>query len=178
MKMFNLAICLSMTIALLGCDDVQSVSVSGAKAITTAVQTDANGMTVEQQNIKGRLELEKPGAVKHLYILSSMSGDCILYSTVKGKVTSGGKQLMPSDARPLGEGGSYLTLPNGWITNERPSEDGTFGQGSEAAHAYLYWFDVRGNYHQHYLLGGQIIHISDVPMKWPKIILNLEEAAK
>jgi len=158
-----------------GCEPERSVSASGAQAVSVTVPVDSNGQTAEQKNVSGRIELEKPGAVKHVYIISATTGDCILYSTAKGKVTSGGKKLMPGDARPQNENlGGLMYLPNGWITNQRPNEDGTYGDSSEMAQAYLYWFDVRGNYHQHYLLGGQIIHVSDVPMSWPKIILNLE----
>ena len=38
----------------------------------------------------------------------------------------------------------------------------------------LYWWDTRDVYHQHYVTGGQIVHISDQPIVVPKIILNLE----
>lgn len=175
--MKNILFILAASLVLQSCDE-PAVSVSGAKAMIAEVPVDPEGFTAEQRNVEKRLTLEKPGATKHLYIVSTFSGDCILYSTVSGKVTSGGKKLMPSDARPAeGSMGSYR-LPNGWITSERPNEDGTYGQASEAAQSYLFWFDVRGGYHQHYLLGGQIIHISDVPMSWPKIILNLETASR
>jgi len=163
-----------------GCDDAgQSQSISGAKAIIASVPKDAEGKTAEQRNIEGRLELEKPGAVKHLYVISPNSGDVILYSTVKGKVTSAGKKLMPSDAYKGDESWTgVFDLGDGWKTSSRPNEDGTFGQAGTAAHMYVYWFDVRNNYHQHYLTGGQIVHISDVPMAFPKIILNLEASAE
>ncbi len=177
MKYVGIVLVAIMTgMAVTGCSE-ESSSISGAKAVVASVPVDSEGQTAEQRNVAHRLTLEKPGSIKHLYILSAYSGDCILYSTVKGKVTSGGKKLMPEDARPVNSNASYFTLPNGWITSERPNEDGTFGKGSEVAQAYLYWVDVRGNYHQHYLLGGQIIHVSDVPMSWPKIILNLETAS-
>lgn len=29
-------------------------------------------------------------------------------------------------------------------------------------------------YHQHYVTGGQIVHLSDQPISVPKVILNLE----
>ena len=43
---------------------------------------------------------------------------------------------------------------------------------------YLYWWDTLGRYHQHYVSGGQIIHVSDQPMAFPKIILSLDEVSE
>jgi hypothetical protein len=171
--MFKYAMFVVFVVMMVGCDR-EARSVSGATTVIKNVQIGADGMTAEQRNIGGRLDLEKPGSIKHLYVISAYSGDVLLYSTVKGKPTSAGKKLMPSDARPENSG-SYYVLPNGWITNQLPDEDGTYGESR--AHTYIYWFDVRGNYHQHYLDGGQIVHLSDVPMAWPKIILNLENVS-
>lgn len=150
---------------------------SGIKKISAEVQVQSNGRTLEQQNIFERYKADSdPAAVKHLYVISSMSGDCIMYSTVKGKVTSSGKRLSPYSVE-VHPGGEYAkrhhgySLADGRITSEVLQDDGTYG----SSYPYIYWFDVRGNYHQHYVVGGQIVHVSDVPMAWPKVILNLEE---
>ena len=79
-----LAVCLS------GCESPKSKpeSATGVKKTDAVVKPQASGLTVEQDNIRRRLQMENvPGSLKHLYVISSMSGDVILYSTVKGKVT-------------------------------------------------------------------------------------------
>lgn len=70
---------------------------SGVKETSVQVETDINGLTAEQKNVKERLiEDNKPGAIKHFYLLSAYSGQVLMYSTVKGKVTSSGKRLSPT----------------------------------------------------------------------------------
>ena len=51
-------------------------------------------------------------------------------------------------------------------------EDGTYGASIE----YIYWFDQKDVYHQHYISGGQILHISDQPLEVKDVILNMEIA--
>lgn len=171
---------------LVACDrgapgSAKPVSDTGVRKVTAKVKTGSDGMTVEQRQIRKRLEIEnQPGAVKHLYVVSSYSGDCILYSTVQGKVTSSGKRLSPYSVStsPTGQYGHREGIKvsvggRSYTTGEVLQDDGTYGSSSP----YLYWFDVRGNYHQHYVSGGQIVHVSDVPMTFPKVILNLEESS-
>ena len=74
----------------------QAVSDSGVKKATTTVVTDQNGYTSEQKNIIERYKRDNlPGSIKHLYVISDASGQVLIYSTVKGKVTSSGKRLTP-----------------------------------------------------------------------------------
>jgi prepilin-type N-terminal cleavage/methylation domain-containing protein len=155
-------------------------STSGVKKVRTKVQTGPDGQTSEQRNIVKKLkEDNKPGAIKHLYVFSAYSGQCILYSTVKGKVTSSGKRLSPNTVNgalggtnnnyniagiPLNIGGRVV------YTEEVLQDDGTYGSSIP----YLYWWDVRGISHKHYVSGGQIVHISDQPMTVKNIIINIE----
>ena len=159
------------------------VAASGAKKADADIQVGSDGLTVEQRNIKTRIELEnKPGSIKHLYIISAMSGQTILYSTVAGKVTSSGKRLTPTTVEGVaGCGPDYSVCP-GWAftvngktayTREMLQDDGTYGSSIE----YVYWFDVRGAYHQHYISGGQIVHLSDQPIAVKDIIINIEAMA-
>lgn len=169
---------------MVGCDEAaagsQPVAATGVSQTTAHVLPGSDGLTVEQRNIKARLEEDnKPGAIKHLYIISPYSGQVILYSTVKGKVTSGGKRLTPTtvavyDSKTISDreiDGTPLSI-NGETkrTNEVLQDDGTYGQSGD----YLYWWDVRGVYHQHYLTGGQIVHVSSVPINVKSVTLNLE----
>lgn len=179
------------TLGLAGCSEDHSptptenaipVSASGVKKATTQVKTDLNGETIEQKNIKERLAQDnQPGSIKHLYVISPFSGQVLLYSTVRGKVTSGSKRLSPttvvgqyvgvsgyqSDGRVASSGGQ--AFGNG-ITQEMLSDDGAYGSSSE----YIYWFDSRGKFHQHFR-GQCEIHISNEPMPVHNIVINLEK---
>ena|SRR3972149_11483199 len=138
-----------------------------------------NVRTVEQSKIKKRLQEDnKPGVVKHLYIISPYSGQVIMYSTGQGKVTSSGKRLTPYSVAAMN--GQYVSSAhygfaldfNGITkyTGEVLQDDGTYG----SSEPYIYWWDVQGRYHQHFFTGGQIIHISDQPIAVKNITINLE----
>lgn len=146
---------------------------------TVEVSTDADGWTVEQKNIAERLKRDNVvGAIKHLYVISPYSGQVILYSTVKGKVTSSGKRLTPntvssSDGQYVDQSHRGMGVNIGGqtkYTSEVLQDDGSYGSSCE----YIYWFDSRGSYHSHFFTGGQIIHVSDQPMPVKNITINLE----
>lgn len=147
---------------------------SGVHKASVKVATGTDGLTAEQRNIAERLkEDNKPGAIKHLYVISPFSGQTILYSTVKGKVTSGGKRLSPTTVA-VASGQYHATYGydfQGKETGEVLQDDGTYGSSGE----YLYWWDIRGAYHQLYLTGGPIIVISDQPLPIKSVTINIEE---
>lgn len=163
-------------------------SSSGVRAADVKIETGSDGLTVEQRNVKQRLvEDNKPGSIKHLYVISAYSGQVILYSTVRGKVSSSGKRLHPDTIddgpfedtgyRPNNTGirGFFVQIGQYFFTTRQVlSDDGTYGSSVD----YIYWFDVRGVYHQHYVSGGQIVHISDQPIATKSIILNLEQVTE
>lgn len=152
-----------------------AASSSGLSKASVTVIPGSDGFSVEQRNVRDRLLADnKPGSIKHLYVISAYSGQVLLYSTVRGKVTSSGKRLTPETIN-----GWYDADSSGFavqlagrtaITKEVLSDDGTYG-GSVP---YIFWFDAKGAYHQHYVDGGQIIHISDQPIAVKSIVLNLE----
>lgn len=157
-----------------GCSP-QVQSVSGTKMATVGhVKTGPNGLTIEQSNITGRINMDNQvGAIKHLYVISAYSGQVLIYSTVKGKVTSSGKRLTPDHV----DGANIFIFDIAGYqvyTNQVLGEDGTYGSSIE----YLYWWDARGVYHQHYVTGGQILHISDQPLVVKGIIINMELSHK
>lgn len=164
-----------------GCDESRASQPHSDSGVTKAhveVPTQASGLTTEQENVKSRLlEDNKPGAIKHLYVISAMSGQVILYSTVKGKVTSSGKRLAPTSVSVQNGNASYG--PNhgynfdGRETAEVLQDDGTYGSSVE----YVYWWDTKGAYHQHYVAGGQILHVSSQPLSVKGIIINVETGA-
>jgi hypothetical protein len=173
----------SMVLGLLaGCleeDPSPPTSASGAKKLTVKIQKDAAGLTVEQKNVRDRLLADnKPGAIKHLYVISAFSGDVLIYSTVRGKVTSSGKRLTPNTVVVGGSKPEFGRRLHGFDVNvngivketsEVLQDDGTYGTSSP----YLFWWDALGKYHQHYVSGGQILHISDQPIRVPKPIIEI-----
>ena len=173
-----LAVLVSVVVlgVLVGCD-VQNnppQSASGVKKATVQVPINPEGLTTEQQNIRERLlEDNKPGSVKHLYVISAYSGQVIIYSTVRGKVTSGGKRLTPTEVAASQNRDFGFEVQIGserhW-TGEVLQDDGTYGHSAD----YLYWWDTKGVYHQHYVSGGQIVHVSNQPLAVKGIIINME----
>lgn len=167
------------TLFLAACDDFpppsQPRSASGLSQATVVVKTGSDGLSVEQRNVRDRLTSDnKPGSIKHLYVISAYSGQVLIYSTVRGKVTSSGKRLSPTHISGSG-GDTAYTIPvevsgRTRYTTEVLSDDGTYGDSVP----YVYWFDVKGSYHQHYIEGGQILHISDTPLAVKSIVLNME----
>ena len=168
--MKNLLIIIIVVFGLSACQErtkkVQ-VSDSGIKKTSVKIKVGADGLSVEQRNVKARIKRDNDiGSYKHLYVISAYSGDVLIYSTVKGKVTSSGKRLTNTYKQYNGKGGGYTK------TDVMPAiqDDGTYGSSIN----YIYWFDSKGVYHQHYITGGQILHVSDAPLSVGKIIINME----
>jgi hypothetical protein len=140
----------------------------------------ATGRTTEQENIAERYKRDNvPGSVKHFYVLSPTTGAAILYSTVEGKVTSGGKRLTPRSSIEKYDCGKDCTHIEGMriliggeqqITTEMMQDDGTFGSSVP----YFYWYDTNGRYHQHFFTEGQIIAILDQPLVNKRVIINAD----
>lgn len=181
-KLFLLLSITFLFVSLQSCKEIgrrnnQPQSTTGVKKATAEIVTQSNGLTIEQESVKERLEIENlPGSIKHLYILSAYSGQTILYSTVKGKVTSSGKRLTPQTVVGSGsdmsdQDGIPITIAGKrYHTTEVLGDDGTYGSSIP----YLYWWDAKGIYHQHYVSGGQILHVSNQPIKASGVILSIE----
>ncbi|MBK8219638.1 MAG: hypothetical protein IPK73_01320 [Candidatus Obscuribacter sp.] len=143
----------------------------------------ATGQTTEQDNIAERYKRDNlPGSLKHLYVIAPKSGVAILYSTVQGKVTSGGKRLTPRSTIEKYDCGKDCVHYEGqrvliggaeYVTTEIMQDDGTYGSSAP----YLYWFDAQGRYHQHFFTDGQIIAIVDQPLANKRVIINADIAA-
>jgi len=132
----------------------------------TDVITGTDGLTVEQRNIKHRIEIDnKPGAMKHLYIINAQ-GKCIFYDAVKGKVTSSQKRLYPTNF--------YQDVnPRGAATVIEPVEnlgyDGTYGSSSE----YIYWWNVNDQYRQLQIGNTCTVLVTEVPVKFTEVEMDL-----
>lgn len=185
MKNYSVIVTILMIcLALCGCDIEAAAtpqSASGVSKASVSIKTGPDGLTVEQRNIRDRVAVDnKPGSIKHLYVISPLSGDVLIYSTVRGKVTSGGKRLTPksvfSGYTPGGyERGFDVSIGGGtYLTGEVLQDDGTYGDSSD----YLYWWDVQGRYHQQFVGGGVIVHISDEPLPINSVKINMEVTHK
>lgn len=160
------------------CDATQTPSsASGVQKTSVRVATGSDGLTVEQRNVRDRLTADnRPGSIKHLYVISAYSGQVLVYSTVRGKVTSSGKRLTPvtvSTSQPNNSSYDGIPINIGGMplrTGEVLGDDGTYGDSVP----YIYWFDAKGAYHQHYIDGGQIVHISDQPLAVKSVVINME----
>ena len=147
----------------------QQKSDSGVTKATTKIKTNPDGTTVEQKNIIERLKRDNDiGSIKHLYVISSYTGDVLQYSTVKGKVTSGGKRLSPKTVNGNGSSIGYSNTVklngNTYTTDEVLDDGGAYGDSGN----YLFWFDTQGNYHQYYPSGGTYLEICDRPLRVKK----------
>lgn len=170
----------ALLLALSACDPIstgQPVSSSGVRQVTAAVQAGPDGLTVEQRNVSDRLNMDnKPGSIKHLYIISAYSGQVLIYSTVRGKVTSSGKRLTPTTVSTnqantnASDGVPVDIAGRSYRTGEVIQDDGTYGSSVE----YIYWWDSKGVYHQQYITGGMMVHISDQPVAVKGITINME----
>lgn len=171
---------LSVVLTMFSCGTAtQQSSDSGIAKATIKIKTDAEGHSIEQKNIMERLVRDNDlGSVKFLYIISSFTGDVLQYSTVKGKVTSGGKRLSPRTVNSAASAGSSLVTglnvvnigDRTFYTDEVLDDGGAYGDSGN----YLYWFDAQGNYQQYYPSGGTYLHISDRPLKVKKANLSVE----
>lgn len=180
LRMRKLLLATAVVLALAGCRRSGTVSVPDVKETVATVKPGSDGLTNEQRNVKMRLEQEnQPGSVKHLYVFSSASGQCLFYSTVKGKVTSSGKRLSPGTVAV----GAFAESPyRKWsgidvtiggkehMTSEVLQDDGTYGGSIE----YLFWFDVNGRYSQLYPSAGTTIFVSNEPVSLKSVTVNLE----
>lgn len=88
----------------------------------------------EIENIKRRLEItSKPGAIGFILLMNE-AGQPILYESVSGKITSGGKRLTPPSKTWAGTSG----------LGPAPSDEGTWGQSGE----YIFYWTQNGEYRQ------------------------------
>lgn len=130
----------------------------------TDIVTGTDGLTVEQRNIKHRIEIDnKPGAMKHLYIINQQ-GKCIFYDAVKGKVTSSQKRLYPAESlRDFGVG--HYDFHN----VENLGYDGAYGSSSE----YIYWWNVNEQYRQLQVGNTCTVLVTEVPVRFNEVEIDL-----
>ena len=110
------------------------------------------GENAEIDNIKRRLELTSSPGLLGYVVLMNESGQPVMYTTVKGKITSGGKRLTSQ----------YQSNSSG-VYPGAPSDEGTYGSSGE----YVYFWTQNGQYVQWngaYLYSDQPIRLSIQPL--------------
>lgn len=112
----------------------------------------------EIDNIKRRLELtSNPGQIGFVLLLNEM-GKPVMYTSVKGKITSGGKRLTsPQEVRCL-EVAESVGCSQQMV--DAPSDEGTYG----SSNPYIFFWTVDGQYIQwsgKYLYSDKPFRIED-----------------
>lgn len=135
--------------------DAKTVQAQKAQDAANSITFSENA---EIDNIKKRLTLTaNPGLLGFIVLLNEM-GQPVMYTGVKGKVTSGSKRL---------------TKPYKWENNtshvDAPSDEGTFGQSGE----YIYFWTPADQYIQ---WNGRYLY-SDKPFRLSAPPLVVEVAA-
>lgn len=142
--LFAAAAGLALTLAACSASDqgptnVQAQQATKAAEAAQSLQFEKNA---EIDNIKARLKLTaNPGQIGYVLLLNQ-AGQPIVYTSVKGKITSGGKRLtQPTVNRCLQYEGSTSCS---WQVVQGPSDEGTYGTSGE----YIYFWSVDGQYYQ------------------------------
>lgn len=142
----------------------------GVKQLTIKTQTDADGLTAEQRNVRRRIQEDnKTGSVKFLYLLNATTSECVMFSMVANKITSGGKHLIPGSVESWSDnsssyGGFTVNIHGSeMVTQEVLGDDGTYGHSGE----YFFWFRPDGAFFQ-VIPGSATVLISDRPVRVKK----------
>lgn len=108
------------------------VAIIAAVLVTTIVMGSRHEHR-QKANIAAKAAAEAVEAtkVRHLYVIASVSGQVLLYSTVQGRI------------RLVGD-------------------------------TCVEWTDTKGIQHQHFISGGQLVHVSDEPIVMKGVTINLE----
>lgn len=160
--MRKIAIAFAATSALLlaACDGTQPAPTAKdtqARKAAEAANSIQFSENAEIDNIKKRLELtSNPGQIGFVLLLNEM-GKPVMYTSVKGKITSGSKRLTaPQEMQCLGVAGGGCSTQ----MIEAPSDEGTYG----SSNPYIFFWTVDGQYIQwsgKYLYSDKPFRIED-----------------
>lgn len=160
MRKIMIALAASSAMLLSGCEGSPAAAgpakerqADRAAAAANSIRFDENA---EIDNIKRRLELtSNPGQIGFILLLNEM-GKPVMYTSVKGKVTSGGKRLTSSQEIRHGDCGEFGCDQ----IVEAPSDEGTYG----SSNPYIFFWTVDGQYIQwsgKYLYSDKPFRIDD-----------------
>lgn len=139
MATLSVLLAVTISVAVSGCGrSSQHVQARVAREAARSINFTENA---EIDNIKKRLELTASPSLVGYVVLLNGTGQPILYTAIKGKITSGSKKLT--------DGGVTGTL----------SDEGTHG----SSNPYIYFWSTSGVYHQwsgDYLYSDKPIRLS------------------
>ena len=134
----------------------KSMQAEKARAAANSITFAENA---EIDNIKKRLQLTaNPGLLGYVVLLNEM-GQPVMYTGVKGKITSGGKRLTPAyemKRMDCGQYGCEKDVPG-------PSDEGTYGSSGE----YVFFWTPAGQFIQwngKYLYSDKPFRLSVAPI--------------
>lgn len=139
MKTILFAACAALTLT--GClaPEAPTARSRQAEAATRAADSVVFEKNAEIENIQKRLKLtSNPGQIGFVLLLNQ-AGQPIMYTSVRGKITSGGKRLTRPDTCDYAD--CNLSSYN---IRAAPSDEGTYGTSGE----YVYFWTVDGQYVQ------------------------------
>lgn len=120
--------------------EVKDLQANKAAAAADSIQFTENS---EIENIKRRLELtSKPSTIGFILLMNEM-GQPVMYTSVKGKVTSGSKRLTAPVQQWRVETDQCASRCAEAIA-DAPSDEGTWGSSDP----YIYFWTVDGQYIQ------------------------------
>lgn len=136
---------LCATILITACDPPKRPAPSAKQVQTQKAQEAAESISftenAEIENIKSRLKLTSDPGLTGFVLLMNEAGQPIMYTGVKGKITSGGKRLTAKqELRKLRNGtGTWQ-----YSVVDSPSDEGTHG----SSNPYVYFWTITGQYVQ------------------------------
>ncbi len=142
MKKFTLILSILVTVLLTGCIDEQpkTAKVTQSQKAAAAANSISFVENAEIDNIKARLELTSNPGLTGFVLLMNQAGQPIMYTGVKGKITSSGKRLTAKTRLISGDRGQY----KGSFVVPAPSDEGTHGSSSP----YIFFWTTSGQYIQ------------------------------
>lgn len=141
-----LASALGMTLMAGSCDvqpNTTTKSNESQKAAAAANSISFAAGNAEIDNIKKRLQLTSDPALMGYVVLFNDMGQPILYTTVKGKITSGSKRLTPPFQETALRRSGVGEVSSSDFT-DAPSDEGTWG----SSNPYIFFFTTNGQYIQ------------------------------
>lgn len=154
---------IAIALALSGCLDnsapAQSVKTVQAQKAQAAANSLSFTENAEIENIKRRVQLTSSAGLVGYIVLFNDMGQPVLYTGVKGKVTSGSKRLTKPYEKQRWDCGNYACdkeLP-------APSDEGTYGSSGD----YIFFWTTADQYIQwngRYVYSDKPLRLSSQPL--------------
>jgi hypothetical protein len=130
--------------ALSACEAVPAAAPTAREQQAANAQAAANSVVFEKnaeiENIQKRLRLtSNPGQIGFVLLLNQ-AGQPIMYTSVRGKITSGSKRLTAPMVEYHVDHGEY----RGTALGDGPSDEGTYGHSGD----YVFFWTTDGQYIQ------------------------------